>query len=210
MQIDENTAALLDALAPNVPFDGWTRKALALALESLGRAPEDAALLFPGGAGEMIEAYFTLADERMIAAVRANPPEGGVGARVRAVLALRLEQMAGERETIRRALSWLALPAQARHLARLIAAMADAVWFAAGDKSADFSWYTKRATLSAILLPTLLYWLGDESPAHEKTLGFLDRRLAGVRRFGQCRQGLRARLAQMPHPFRFAATSVRG
>ena len=31
-------------------------------------------------------------------------------------------------------------------LARLV----DEMWFLAGDKSVDFSWYTKRATLSAV------------------------------------------------------------
>jgi ubiquinone biosynthesis protein COQ9 len=35
-------------------------------------------------------------------------------------------------------------------LARLV----DEMWFLAGDKSVDFSWYTKRATLSAVYAST--------------------------------------------------------
>jgi ubiquinone biosynthesis protein COQ9 len=52
------------------------------------------------------------------------------------------------------------------------------MWYAAGDKSADFSWYTRRATLAAIYGTTLAFWLRDPSPDLAKTLEFLDRRLA--------------------------------
>lgn len=191
MQIDEKTAKVLDALVPNVPFDGWTSRALGMALTALGREPGEAQLVFAGGAGEMIESYFALADQRMIESAR--DLEGGLTARVRAIVALRLEQAAGDKEAIRRAFSWLALPSQAPRMARIVAATADAIWFAAGDKSADFSWYTKRASLGAIYLATLLYWLADSSPENERTLAFLDRRLAGIGRIAKLRQGFAKR-----------------
>jgi len=195
MQIDDETAKVLDALVLNVPFDGWTSKALHTALTALGRAPEEAGLIFAGGAGEMIEAYFALADQRMIEA--AQGLEGGLTARVRAIVALRLAQIEGDKEAIRRALSWLALPSQAPRMARIVAATTDAIWYAAGDKSADFSWYTKRASLGAIYLATLLYWLSDASPENERTLGFLDRRLAGIGRIAKLRRGLNKRLCEL-------------
>jgi ubiquinone biosynthesis protein COQ9 len=68
----------------------------------------------------------------------------------------------------------------------------DAICHAAGDRAADFSWYTKRAILAAVYGATLLYWLqdgrtdaGGEDDA--ATLGFLDRRLAGIGRVGKLR-----------------------
>src|SRR5690349_18307092 len=57
--------AAIDALLPNVPFDGWTYKALRMGLRAAGMAEEDAELLFPGGAPDMIEAYSDLSDRRM-------------------------------------------------------------------------------------------------------------------------------------------------
>ncbi len=195
--IDEDKAALIDALAQNAAFDGWTGKALRMALSGLGRDPGEADLAFSGGRPEMIEAYFTLGDERMIAARRGQMAEAGLTARVRAAVAARLEQMSGEKEAVRRAMAWLVLPSQAPRLARIIARMADSVWFAAGDKSADFSWYSKRAILGAVLSATLLYWLSDGSMESEKTLAFLDRRLAGVGRFNKMK-------AKLPR-FRFPA-----
>ena len=64
----------------------------------------------------------------------------------------------------------------------------DAIWHAAGDRSADFSWYTKRAILAAVYSATVLYWLRDTSEDDAATLAFLDRRLAGVGRIGRLRR----------------------
>ena len=196
MQIDEQKAALIDALAQNAGFDGWTGKSLRMELSGLGRDAAEADLAFPGGRAEMIAAYFELGDERMIRARHGQGAEGGMTARVRAAVAARLELMAGEKEAVRRAMAWLVLPVNAPRLAKIVARMADAVWFAAGDKSADMSWYSKRAILAAVLSATLLYWLSDSSMDSENTLAFLDRRLAGVGRFGK----LKARLPRLPFP----------
>lgn len=201
MNIDPETAKLLDALLPNTGFDGWTRQALRQALTSLGRDPAEAPLIF-ASTGDMIESAFALADQRMVE--QAAGLEGGLAARVRAIVALRLELMAGDKEALRRAMAHLALPGQARRLACIIAATADSIWYAARDKSADFSWYTKRFTLSAVWLATLLFWLADESPESEATLAFLDRRLQGVGRFGKFRHKAQERLTSLL-PFRPAA-----
>jgi ubiquinone biosynthesis protein COQ9 len=198
MHTDAETAKLLDALLPHTGFDGWTATALRQALISLGRDPDEAKLLFAADA-DMIEAYFALADQRMIEA--AEGLEGGLTTRVRKTVTLRLEQMAGDKEAIRRAIARLSLPGQAPRLGRIIAASTDSIWFAAGDTSADFSWYTKRFSLGAIWLATLLFWLNDDSPEAEATLAFLNRRLAEVGRIGKFRAQATSRLGRFL-PFR--------
>lgn len=45
-----------------------------------------------------------------------------------------------------------------------------------GDKSVDTSWYTKRASLSAIYAASDLYMTTDKSDAFQDTKEFLDRR----------------------------------
>lgn len=194
MPIDEEKAALIDALAQNAGFDGWTGISLRMALSALGRDPAEAVLAFPGGQSEMIAAYFTLGDERMVATRHEWMPESGFTARVRAAVVARLNLMDGEKEAVRRAMAWLILPVNAPRLAKIIARMADSIWFSVGDKSADMSWYSKRAMLGAILLATLLCWVGDNSVGSEKTLAFLDRRLAGVGQIGK----FKARLPRLP------------
>src|SRR5689334_23182113 len=121
--------AAIEALLPNVPFDGWTRTALRHA------AGPDADLLFPRGAAEMIEAYCDWADRRKEnAASSLNLAEQRLPARVRALIALRLEQNRPYREAIRRALAVLALPRNAPVAARCTARTVDAIWHAAGDR----------------------------------------------------------------------------
>ena len=87
-----------------------------------------------------------------------------------------------------------------RAAARCTARTVDAIWHAAGDEAADFSWYTKRATLGAIYGATLFYWLRDDSEDDAPTLAFLDRRLAGLGRFGKLRGRLTARLPRLAAP----------
>ena len=180
--------AAIAALLPHVPFDGWTRRSLRLGLTDLGVAPEDAELLFPGGAADMIEAFCDWADRRMAEGTAALDPAMRLHQRVRAVIALRLEQNRPYKEAIRRALALLALPGHARLAAVCTARTVDAIWHAAGDRSADFSWYTKRAILAAVYSTTVLYWLRDLGEDDTATLGFLDRRLAGVGRIGAVRR----------------------
>jgi len=192
MTNDPDRDEVIDALLPQVAFDGWTMKSVRQALVSLGRHPDDAPLLFPGGTAEMIAAYCALADERMVAGAEVaglRVPE-----RVRALIARRFAQNVEYKEAIRRALAWLAVPTNAPVAARTAAATVDAIWHAAGDASADFSWYTKRGILAGVYSSTLLYWLRDFSDGDEATLAFLDRRLSNVAQVGRVRKRVEGRL----------------
>ncbi len=196
----DRDAALQAALA-HVPFDGWTRTALRRGLADLGADPADAALLFPGGATDMIAAFCDLADRRM-AQDLAGPDYAGMRttARVRAAIALRLARNRPHREAVRRALAVLALPGNAGVAAACTARSVDAIWQAAGDRAADFSWYTKRAILAGVYTATVLFWLRDDGTDDAATLAFLDRRLADVRRIGGLRGRASAALGRLVPP----------
>ncbi len=191
MSADPQRDAVIDSLVLQVPFDGWTIKALRQAMLAIGEHPDDAKLLFPNGSAEMIEAYCALADERMAEAARGELAGLRVPERIRAIIVIRLAQSRADKEAIRRALAWAAIPFNASRAARITAATVDTIWHAAGDTSADFSWYTKRGILAGVYSATLLYWLRDTSEDDQASLAFLDRRLADVAKIG----GLRKRLA---------------
>jgi len=177
--------AAVDALLAVVPFPGWTTSALCAA------AGPDADLLFPGGAADLVEAFVDLADRRSVEGAAGLGLEAmRVPARVRALVVERLRRERPHRDAVRRALGVLAgAPGLA---ARCTARTVDAIWFAAGDSSADFSWYTKRLILAGVYGSTLLVWVGDRSGDDAATLAFLDRRLDDVRRLGRLRQTLTA------------------
>ncbi|MDP9096931.1 MAG: COQ9 family protein, partial [Pseudomonadota bacterium] len=172
--------AAIEAMLPHVAATGWTIRTL------MDAAGPDADLLFSGGATDMIEAYIDWADRRMEQeAVRRDVSMLRLSERVRAVIAIRFEQNRPYKDAIRRAFGLLSTPGNALLAARATARTVDTIWHAAGDSSADFSWYTKRAILAAIYGATLLYWLRDNSDADENTMAFLDRRLAGIAQFSR-------------------------
>ncbi|MCA3270811.1 MAG: COQ9 family protein [Roseomonas sp.] len=169
----------LDAILPLVPLYGWQAKAIAEGLRDAGMAPEDAEWMFPRGAISAIEAWIELADRRMEAAGLAADLAGlRTHERVRFLIKARLEAAEPHRDVLRAALSILALPWNAPIAARSLARSVSAIWYAAGDKSADFSWYTRRATLAAIYSATLAFWLSGRGQGLDAALEFLDRRLA--------------------------------
>jgi ubiquinone biosynthesis protein COQ9 len=194
----ERDAAILGML-PHVVFDGWTKRALRAGVRAAGLSADEADLLFPLGTVDMIETFCDLADRRMEEAA-AGLAQTRVPARVRALIALRLEQNRPYKEAVRRGLAVLALPQNARAAAGCTARTVDAIWHAAGDRSADFSWYTKRAILAGIYSATVLYWLRDASEDDAETLAFLDRRLAGIGRITRVRRRAKGLLARLPRP----------
>ncbi|MCK8783140.1 COQ9 family protein [Roseomonas sp. NAR14] len=195
----ERDAALRAAL-PHVASLGWTLAALAAGLRDLGHAPAEARdaarSLFPRGGAALVEAWCDLADRDMAtAAMQEDLLALRTPARVRRLIAIRLAQAAVNRDAVRRALAVLALPWNAGVALRTAACTADAIWAAAGDRSADFSWYTRRATLASIYGATLAWWLREPAPTLEATMGFLDRLLAGQARIGRLRRGAASRPA---------------
>jgi len=190
--------AALRALLGRVPVEGWTLSTLRRALADIGAEPLDAELLFPGGVRDMIEAFIDLADREMPMVT-----EGKLHERVRAVIAARLAWLRPHREAVRRAMGILALPGHARLAASCTARTVDAIWHAAGDRSADFAWYTKRLTLAAIYGSTVLAWLCDPGEDDAASLAFLDRRLAGHARLHRLQRRLRGVL-----PARFCARAA--
>jgi len=58
-----------------------------------------------------------------------------------------------------------------------LSSLADEIWFLAGDKAVDPTWYTKRASLSMIYASSELFMTTDKSHDFEETRAFLQRRL---------------------------------
>ncbi|MCW5748957.1 MAG: COQ9 family protein [Alphaproteobacteria bacterium] len=189
---DDLRDRVLDAVLFHVPFDGWGPAAVRAAARDGAVTAEEAALAFPGGALDMIEYHSRRADQRLVGELERRGVAGlKLRERITLAIRVRLEQNAGHREAVRRALAILALPTNAPLAARLLYRTVDAMWYAAGDRSADFSFYTKRATLAAVYSATVLYWLNDRSEGATATWAFLDRRIEDVMRFERLKSRLR-------------------
>ncbi|WP_225889853.1 COQ9 family protein [Indioceanicola profundi] len=209
--MDELTArrdAILLAMLPDVAFDGWTRAAMLRGAEMAGMEREAALASFPGGPAEVVDHFSNWADREMLS--RLDPQDlAAMKVRDRITLAVRtrLEVLAPYKEAVRRTIALLALPQNAGIGPRILYRTVDAMWFAAGDTSTDYNFYTKRMLLAGVQTSTLLYWLEDRSVGNADSWAFLDRRIADVMRVGKNIaqfQGLGGLLNHLPNPFRFS------
>ena len=179
--IDPTAAAVVNATLLHVPFDGWSDAALVLGAADAGVEQNMVLALFPRGAIDAIALHSRLADAEMVAAFHALPETPRkIHLAIRRLILLRLEFAQQSKDSVRRALTMLALPANTKLSAELLYETVDAMWRAVGQTDTGLSFYTRRATLAAVYGATLLAWLADNSGDMAKTSAFLDRRLANV------------------------------
>ena len=193
-------AAVLKAALPEIERDGFNESVLARAGKKAGFKPIEVNSAFPHGAASLVEEFSSHADAKMTARMKSSK-EKGMTARITAAVRARIEAMSPYKEAARRAAAFLALPNHAPLGAKLLYRTVDAIWRAAGDRSTDFSFYTKRATLSAVYGATVLYWLGDESEDAEATWKFLDHRIKDVMSFEKFKKSAREAMEKLPDPF---------
>jgi len=202
--LDEVRTHLAPELAANAAFDGWTPAALTATAAARGIDPDIAAIAFPGGAIDMIDAWFDSVDQRMAAAL---PPETLAAMKIRqkitALVEARLAILAPDREALRRALAILAMPQNVLRATKLGWRAADLMWRLAGDTATDYNHYTKRTILCGVYGATITVFLDDESEGYTETRAFLARRIEGIMRFEKTKAQILARGQHRPSLSRF-------
>jgi ubiquinone biosynthesis protein COQ9 len=184
--------ALLDAALIHVPFEGMNDNALLAGARDIGMSPGLVRVHFPQGGAGLAAAYHRRADRELQQSLAATPPEGRFRDRVSQAVWRRLELV--DPELVRAGAATLAMPQNAALAARLVWETAGIIWVSLGDKSDDINWYSKRATLSAVISASVLFWLGDDSPDKADTRAFIDRRIDGVMNI----ETIKARLRSLP------------
>ena len=182
--LDEMRVMLAVELPRHAAFDGWTPAALDLAAAACGINPAVARLAFPGGAVDMVDAWFAHVDAAMLERLPSETLAAmKVRQRITALVEARLDLVAADGEALRRALAVLAQPQNLARAARLNWRAADVMWRAAGDTATDYNHYTKRALLGGVYAATVLAMMADESEGRADTRAFLGRRIEGIMQF---------------------------
>jgi ubiquinone biosynthesis protein COQ9 len=202
--LDEIREGLAAGIAANAAFDGWGDAARDAAADAAGLDRDVAKVAFPGGAVDMIEAWFAAIDRIMAETL---PPETlatmKIRAKITALVEARLDATAANREALRRALAILAMPQNLVRGAKLGWHAADLMWRAAGDTATDYNHYTKRTILAGVYAATITVFLDDESEGHADTSAFLARRIEGIMQFEKTKAGFLARTEHKPSLSRF-------
>ena len=200
---------LIEAILCHVPTEGWSNAALRLGGRKIGMAPLEVVNCFPSGPRDAIQYFSHWADRRM-ADVLEGPdfPEGRVSQRIKCAVETRLQILEPHKEATRRCLSWFTVPQNTMLGTRLLYRTVDNIWHGIGDHSADFSFYTKRGLLAAVLGSTILFWLEDSSKDREETSAFLERRINGVIQIHSARRRVSKIHENTVRPVRALRTAV--
>ncbi len=167
----------LDAMLPDVPFDGWTESAAAKAAARAGLSEGEQALAAPNGVPDLIDAFFERAGQTARDALAAQDISAlKTPARVKAGVRAWLAALEPDREAVRRAAVRGLLPWGAASAVQRTWRVADMVWEEAGDTSEDYNRYSKRGLLAAVIPPIVMYWL--DQPSDEQLDTYIDRRLS--------------------------------
>ncbi|KAI9707172.1 MAG: Ubiquinone biosynthesis protein coq9, mitochondrial [Candelina mexicana] len=175
--------AILSASIAHVPSHGFTITALTEGAKDAGYLGVSTNL-FPKGAFDLVNYHLVTQRLALKDRVQYREPKLGVGAKVKT---LALERLSANKPIIHRWQDALAIMAQPSNVPTSIAELArlsDEIWFLAGDTSVDSSWYTKRASLSAIYASAEVFMTQDQSPDFVETERFFDRRLEDIRAVG--------------------------
>jgi len=200
MDKDDVREQIMLAALKHVPFDGWTQAALIAGATDAGYDQITVPRVFPKGLSQWAETWSRWADDRMLETLSELDLDAmRVRDRIAAAVKARVMANTENREALRRCLAWLAIPVNTPVAAQNTMRSVNAMWYAAGDRSADWNYYTKRGLLAPVYSTTVLYWLADtadEEGDFPDTWAYLDRRIQDVlTTFGLPRR-LKERLAK--------------
>jgi len=202
--LDEVRAALAPIIARNAGFDGWSDAAVHAAADEAGVDRDVAKLAFKDNAIDMIDAWINSVDLELAHRLPAEKLAAmKIRDRITALLATRLDIMAPDRESLRRAMAIMAMPQNLVRSAKIGWRSADRMWRLAGDTASDFNHYTKRMTLSAVYASTLSVFVNDDSDNFADARAFLDRRIDNVMQFEKVKFQAKQRQEYVPSLSRF-------
>ena len=110
--------------------------------------------------------------------------------KIKKIIMIRLNLCQKYKEAVRSSISITAIPVNAKISLNILYRTCNSIWRIVGDKSTDFSFYTRRISLAAVYTSTLLFWLNDKSNNNVETEFFLERRLKDISKISSLKKPL--------------------
>jgi ubiquinone biosynthesis protein COQ9 len=193
MKEDDTKQKILLASMEFVPKYGWSRKTLAAGAAKSG-FPSTAHGLFPRGGAELVHFLTRTCNEKLVKEMlevkdKTTERENRTQIIIRKSLEVRLRMLIPYIDNWHQAMALMALPQNAPEALQNLFTMVDDIWFSCDDRTTDFSWYTKRASLAVLYKTSELFMTQDRSTDYLQTWQFLDRRIDNLALLGRtCQQ----------------------
>ena len=190
---------LIRAMLTHVPFDGWTWEAMEQGAKDISFEKKKTSSsrikifkdLFKNGSIDFIDIFSEIIDLE----VKENydliePKPEKVPEKIKKIIMIRLSLCQKYKEAVRSSIPLTAIPKNAKVSIKILYRTCNSMWRIAGDKSTDFSFYTRRISLAAVYTSTLLFWLNDNSNNNVETEYFLQRRLNDINKISSLKKPL--------------------
>lgn len=189
METSQIREEIMLATLSHVMFDDWSNQALYAGTQSAGYDTLTMHTEFPNGIQDVIVSFCTWADQTMLESLQQEDYKlcQGTSQRIGYLLNQRLNCLVSYKEPVRRLMAYFVLPPNNLLALRTLYTTVDTMWYAIGDKSTDFSYYSKRATLASICILSTCYWLTSNP---EDTKRFIDKNLTALNTFGKVRRSI--------------------
>ena len=190
---------LIKAMLTHVPFDGWTWEAMEQGAIDIGYEKKKTSSerikifkdLFKNGSIDFIDIFSEIIDlevKENYNSIEAKPER--VPEKIKKIIMIRLNLCQKYKEAVRSSISLSAIPVNTKISINILYRTCNSIWRIVGDKSTDFSFYTRRISLAAVYTSTLLFWLNDKSNNNIETEFFLDRRLKDISKISSLKRPL--------------------
>lgn len=191
----ENKRKILANFLEIAAFDGWSNATLSKACELSAIDPKFLNLIFENGCLDLIEFYIEEQNNKLAEKIAATAGFAGFKIREKIKFALynlfenekkhqlSLQRLRGFYFDLRNLSNSQYGPHPLIMAFKHVGKISDFIWAAIGDKSTDFNFYTKRLTLSKIILQTFGIFIKDESHNLNKTKNFIDLQIEKVMKF---------------------------
>jgi len=180
-------------------FDGWNNHALSQAVVKCGISENFTNLIFENGVLEIAEFYIESQNKKAALKIREieNFHTQKIRDKIRLALYARFEVEKDHQAALQRLINFYFDPKNFKSFEigakpalqgiKSCYKIADFIWYELNDQSTDFNFYTKRMTLSKIILRSSLVFVKDESQNFNKTKNFVDSQIAKVMKFEKCK-----------------------
>ena len=164
-----------------VPKFGWSRETLLQCAKKQRISTSVLAKLFPSFEYDVLK--FIIAQNNIQVEKNYNSFNNSrlkTRDKIKTILELKFDSNEYLKKALPEMLKFLLRPGNLLMSIKMLHENSDFIWNLAGDKSNDFSFYSKRGLLSMVYLATLIYWLNDKSTKGIGTKNFISKSVDGI------------------------------
>ncbi len=165
----------------DVPKFGWSRETLLQCAKKQRISTSVLAKLFPSFEYDVLK--FLIAQNNTQVEKNYNSFNNSrlkTRDKIKTILELKFDSNEYLKKALPEMLKFLLRPGNLLMSIKMLHENSDFIWNLAGDKSNDFSFYSKRGLLSMVYLATLIYWLNDKSTKGIGTKNFISKSVDGI------------------------------